>query len=146
LSQSKKYLDNEYQSDYPSTQSKKCNGVLLSETPRGGLMKSGWGTKLVCTAWIWIALIISPRVFGQTINATLLGTATDSSGAVVVGAKVTATEMKTGVNRSTATNDSGNYEFADLSFGNYEAAAEKHAEPPLYGIRHSTMPYFMGRS
>ncbi len=88
-------------------------------------MKSGWGTKLVCTAWIWIALIISPRVFGQTINATLLGTATDSSGAVVAGAKVTATEMKTGVNRSTATNDSGNYEFADLPPGQYEVAAEK---------------------
>jgi len=51
---------------------------------------------------------------GQAVNATLLGTVTDTSGAVVAGAKVTATEMKTGVSRSTATNDSGNYAFANL--------------------------------
>src|SRR2546427_215667 len=64
-------------------------------------------------------------VMGQAVNATLLGTVTDASGAAVAGAKVTATEMKTGVSRSTTTNDSGNYAFADLAPGQYEVATEK---------------------
>jgi hypothetical protein len=67
----------------------------------------------------------SAPAMGQAVNATLLGTVTDTSGAVVAGAKVTATEMKTGVSRSTTTNDSGNYAFADLPPGQYAVATEK---------------------
>src|SRR6266852_1997542 len=66
----------------------------------------------------------SAPVMGQAVNATLLGTVTDASGAVVSGAKVTAAEMKTGVGRSTTTNDSGNYAFADLPPGQYEVSTE----------------------
>src|SRR5713226_10199937 len=69
-----------------------------------------------------ILLGFSAQAMGQAVNATLLGTVTDSSGAAVAGAKVTATEMKTGVSRSTTTNDSGNYEFADLPQGQYQVA------------------------
>ncbi len=72
-----------------------------------------------------VLLGFSAPVMGQAVNATLLGTVTDTSGAVVAGAKVTATEMKTGVSRSTATNDSGNYAFANLPPGQYEVATEK---------------------
>src|SRR5437899_10286151 len=61
---------------------------------------------------------------GQAVNATLLGTVTDVSGGVVAGAKITITEMKTGVVHSTTTNDSGNYEVPDLAPGQYEVAAE----------------------
>src|SRR5882724_10460100 len=67
----------------------------------------------------------SAPVMGQAVNATLLGAVTDTSGAVVAGAKVTATEMKTGVSRSTTTNDSGNYAFANLPPGLYEVVTEK---------------------
>src|SRR3989441_2755898 len=72
-----------------------------------------------------VLLGFSAPVMGQAVNATLLGAVTDTSGAVVAGAKVTATEMKTGVVRSTTTNDSGNYAFADLAPGQYEVATEK---------------------
>jgi len=72
-----------------------------------------------------ILLGFSAPIMGQAVNATLLGTTTDASGAVVGGARVTAMEMKTGVSRSATTNDSGNYEFADLPPGQYEVAAEK---------------------
>ncbi len=72
------------------------------------------------------ALLIGPQgVWGQAVNATLLGTVTDVSGAVVAGAKVTITEMKTGVGRKTTTNDSGNYEFSDLPPGQYQVAVER---------------------
>src|SRR5690242_11677235 len=62
---------------------------------------------------------------GQAVNATLLGTVTDSTGAVVASAKLTITEVKTGVVHSTTTNESGNYEMPDLPPGLYEVAAEK---------------------
>src|SRR6267154_5529898 len=72
-----------------------------------------------------LLLGFSSPAMGQAVNATLLGTVTDTTGALVAGARVTATEMKTGVSRSTTTNDSGNYEFADLPPGQYEIATEK---------------------
>jgi len=71
-----------------------------------------------------ILLGFSAPVIGQAINATLLGTVTDASGAVVAGAKITVTEMKTGVVHSVTTNDSGNYQLSDLAPGQYEVAAE----------------------
>ena len=61
---------------------------------------------------------------GQAVNATLLGTVSDSSGAVVVGARVTITEMNTGFRRSADTNDSGNYEFSHLPPGHYEVTVD----------------------
>src|SRR5207247_9005611 len=72
------------------------------------------------------AVLIGPRALrGEAVNATLLGTVTDVSGAVVAGAKVTSTEMKTGVGRKTTTDDSGNYEFSDLPPGQYQVAVER---------------------
>jgi len=69
-----------------------------------------------------ILLGFSEPVVGQAVNATLLGTVTDSSGAVVAGAKVMITELNTGVKREAATNESGNYEFPNLPPGRYEVA------------------------
>ncbi len=45
-----------------------------------------------------LILGLSPSLFGQAVNATLLGTVTDSSGATVAGAKVTVTEVNELVN------------------------------------------------
>jgi hypothetical protein len=72
-----------------------------------------------------ILLGFSAPVFSQTVNATLLGTVTDASGGVVTGAKITITEMKTGVVHAVTTNDSGNYEVPDLAPGQYEVSAER---------------------
>src|SRR5689334_9488707 len=63
--------------------------------------------------------------YAQMVNGTLLGTVTDSTGAVVAGAKVTATEANTGITRSTQTNTSGNYTFSDLPPGTYNVATEQ---------------------
>src|SRR5262249_9182454 len=60
----------------------------------------------------------------QAVNATLLGTVTDTTGGVVGSAKVTITETNTGVARSTQTNESGNYTFPDLAPGTYTVAIE----------------------
>src|SRR6267154_933103 len=67
----------------------------------------------------------SAPILGQAVNATLLGTVTDSSGAAVVSVKVTITETNTGISRTSQTNDSGNYVFPDLPPGTYTVTAEQ---------------------
>ena len=71
-----------------------------------------------------ILLGFSAPVVGQAVNATLLGTVTDSSGASVANAKVTITETNRGINHTSQTNESGNYVFPDLPPGTYRVIAE----------------------
>jgi len=52
--------------------------------------------------------------------AEILGTVRDSSGGVVVGAKVTVRGLLTNVQSSTLTNDQGNFSFPNLRAGSYE--------------------------
>jgi len=68
--------------------------------------------------------ITTVQLFGQAVNGTLLGTLTDSSGAVVPGAQVTITETGTGIPHSTQSNASGNYVFPNLPPGTYTVVAE----------------------
>ncbi|MGA2144942.1 MAG: carboxypeptidase regulatory-like domain-containing protein [Bryobacteraceae bacterium] len=63
--------------------------------------------------------------YGQAVNATLLGTVIDSSGASVANAKVTITEVTTGVKHSGQTNESGNYTFGDLPPGSYAVEVDQ---------------------
>jgi hypothetical protein len=63
--------------------------------------------------------------YGQAVNATLLGTVTDSTNASVPNTKVTITEVNTGISRSATTNESGNYTFANLPPGTYSVSAEQ---------------------
>jgi hypothetical protein len=55
---------------------------------------------------------------------TITGTVTDSSGAVIAGAKVTATRVETGVSQSTVTTSIGSYTIPSLMVGTYNVAAE----------------------
>jgi hypothetical protein len=68
---------------------------------------------------------LSAPVMGQAVNATLLGTVTDASGASVADAKVTITETNTGITHTSQTNESGNYVFPDLPPGTYRVIAEQ---------------------
>src|SRR5205085_2734467 len=70
-------------------------------------------------------LLSGSRSFGQALTASLVGTVTDSSGAVVTGAKITITENQTGLSRSATTNQSGNYQFTDIPPGMYSVSAEQ---------------------
>src|ERR1700674_2926171 len=72
-----------------------------------------------------ILLGVSLPIVGQAVNATLLGTVTDSSGAAVANVRVTITETNTGISRASQTNDSGNYVFTDLPPGTYSVTAEQ---------------------
>jgi Carboxypeptidase regulatory-like domain/TonB dependent receptor len=57
-------------------------------------------------------------------GASLQGTVTDNTGAVVPGAAVTVTNQATGVSRNAVTGDSGFYRIAGLAPGGYHVEAE----------------------
>ena len=61
---------------------------------------------------------------GQAVKASLVGTVTDSSGAVVPGAEITITEVNTNFSRSATTNESGYYVFSNLNPGVYRVEAK----------------------
>ena len=71
-----------------------------------------------------VLLLTAGFGYSQAVNATLLGTVTDISGAIVPNAKVTVTETNTGVSRTGQTNESGNYTFPDLRSGQYSVTVE----------------------
>jgi hypothetical protein len=72
-----------------------------------------------------LAVLCVATAYSQAVNGTLLGTVTDSSGAVIVNAKVTITETNTGISHSEMTNVSGNYSFGDLPPGRYAVVVEQ---------------------
>ena len=83
-----------------------------------------WGVAILLVTGL-LLVFPSSRLQGQAVNATLLGTVTDVSGAVVPGTKVEIREVNTGSTRSIVTNESGNYVFADLPPGQYQVSVEK---------------------
>jgi hypothetical protein len=64
-------------------------------------------------------LAFSMQSFAQSTRGELAGTITDSSGAVVAGAKVEATGIDTGVKSATVTTSSGSYHFPEMAIGRY---------------------------
>lgn len=69
-----------------------------------------------------LAFGLAAGLYGQTAQVT--GTVTDPTGSVVLGAKVAATNLDTGVTRSTVTNERGNYVITTLLPGRYRVTAE----------------------
>jgi outer membrane receptor protein involved in Fe transport len=57
-------------------------------------------------------------------TATLQGTVKDEKGSVVPGAKVTARNLATGIERTTQTDSDGNYQIASLPVGSYSIGVE----------------------
>src|SRR5713226_5165199 len=63
-------------------------------------------------------------VWAQLPTATLNGSVTDPQGAAVASAKVTLTNLGTGVSRETATDSAGFYAFANVAPGDYSVRVE----------------------
>lgn len=71
--------------------------------------------------------VIAPAQFEL---GEIRGTVRDSSGAVIPGAKVVLMHSDTGVERTTRTDESGNYSFPGLRLGGYTFRAEKEGFRP----------------
>src|SRR5262249_29742632 len=63
-------------------------------------------------------------IFAQTANATLGGSVSDTTGALIPGVTVTATNTETGIVNTVVTNEAGVYQFASLQPGTYKLTAE----------------------
>ncbi len=76
---------------------------------------------------MWLCCLVlffsGAAAVAQTITASIRGTVTDPSGAVVAGADVTATNVATNVASHTTSNKSGLYNFQFLTLGNYTVTA-----------------------
>ena len=70
-----------------------------------------------------VAGLTSP-VLGQTVNASLTGTVSDNTGAVLTRAAVVAVNRSTGVEYPTKSNDAGVYTITGLPIGPYVVRAE----------------------
>ena len=66
-----------------------------------------------------LLLLSATGLMAQTFRGTILGTVTDPSGAVISGAKVTARNAATGLQRSTQTSADGSYSVPELPIGSY---------------------------
>src|SRR6516225_7944678 len=72
-----------------------------------------------------VLLLCSVAAFGQAESGQISGTVTDTSNAVVPGAKVTVTNVNTGLVRNSVTNNAGEYVVSSLRIGTYDVLIEK---------------------
>jgi hypothetical protein len=72
---------------------------------------------------VTLVILAALPAVAQRTTATIRGTVTDISGAVVPGATVTVKGEDTGLTRTAQTNAAGNYSFPDLPVGRYRVDA-----------------------
>ncbi|MCC6589933.1 MAG: TonB-dependent receptor [Bryobacterales bacterium] len=69
-------------------------------------------------------VLTAAGLWAQSTTQSVLGIVSDSSGAVIPGAKVTLTNTGTNVTLTATTNDTGNYTFPLIQVGNYDLKVE----------------------
>lgn len=72
-----------------------------------------------------LLLAMAGSLSAQTFRGTVLGTVTDPNGAVVPAASVSARNIATGIERTTTSDEFGNFSIAELQTGTYEVKVEK---------------------
>ena len=72
----------------------------------------------------FIALSLSAPAAWSQATGSILGTVTDTSSALVVGAKVIVTNVNTNISHEAITNSAGYYQIDNLIPGEYTVAAE----------------------
>ena len=75
-----------------------------------------------CFAFIALLLVLTPGAWGQD-NATITGTVTDATGAVVPNAAISLTNPATDQVRQDTSNSAGAYRFANVGVGTYTLSA-----------------------
>ncbi len=78
-------------------------------------------------AFCLVAIVLSvgnSPLLAQISTATIEGTVSDSTGAVLPGVEVTLTNLDNGQTRLAISGDEGRYSSAQLAAGNYEVRAE----------------------
>ncbi len=96
--------------------------------------KQGWRnlrqSMLFCLAVAVCLISFDTTVSAQTTSTTILGTVTDSTGAVIAKAKVTVVNTKTTVKREDTTSSTGDFTFPLLDVGVYDVTVEAQGFRP----------------
>jgi outer membrane receptor protein involved in Fe transport len=102
-------------------------------------------SKLVFYAAAMSLLLVSES-WAQISGGSIVGSVLDSSGAAIVGAKVTATNLSTNEAQGTVTNGTGYFEFPVLPAGRYVLEAEnpgfERAKTGEFSLNSGTRPRF----
>lgn len=72
-----------------------------------------------------LLMAIAPSVFAQKTSGTITGTVTDTSGAALADARVSAVSTQTGATRFANTNTEGSFSFPELNPGMYDIKVTK---------------------
>lgn len=75
-------------------------------------------------ALAWVLFVANQIIDAQGISGTIVGTVRDTSGAVVVDALVTATNIDTGISQSTKAGTEGVYTIPNLVPGTYKVRTQ----------------------
>ena len=96
-----------------------------AETARTGAIAPfvAWTLNTAAYVLLGLLLLVPQHVWAQATGA-ITGTITDPTGAVIPGAKVTATRIETGVSQSTVATAAGTYTIPNLVVGTYDVTAE----------------------
>ena len=86
-------------------------------------MKSKSGFFVPVALLLLLPLVLAGPAYSQGLYATVTGSVSDSSGAVIPGVTIRATAVDTGVVTTTLTNESGVYNYRDLLPGRYTISA-----------------------
>jgi hypothetical protein len=87
-------------------------------------LSSGVSRLIRAMALLAIGLLLGGRAFAG-VTASIAGTVKDTTGAAVVGAKVTATNTETGIASTQPTNGQGFYSFQSLPLGHYDIEVQQ---------------------
>ena len=103
--------------------------MRLSASPASGRHLHTSNTPVALLMCALVAMLVGTfavpsTVYAQAVTGTLLGNVTDSSGAAVPGATVTATETQTNIARTAVSTETGHYIFSSLKNGTYTVEAE----------------------
>jgi hypothetical protein len=76
-----------------------------------------YSTVWVLALFLLVALVSAIPIGAQAVTASITGVVTDSTGAVIGGAAVTAKDLDRGTTFSTVTDSAGSYNLAQLPVG-----------------------------
>lgn len=78
-----------------------------------------------------LGVLVANPLFAQSDRGTIVGAVTDSTGAVIPGAKVVVSHTQTGVNLTLLSSDTGNYTAPSLPVGAYNVRVDKDGFRPF---------------
>lgn len=76
-------------------------------------------------AALWLAHVVPQPAQAQVLYGSIVGSVTDSTGAIVPGALVKVTQLETNQSREVVTNESGGYTLSTVPAGTYDVSITK---------------------